>query len=206
MKVDDMQWKIDKKDKTAVEQFVKEGVKGKHYIILEVPRKDGLEGPDGYAANWSSCNGQAVRLGDYVPMLNTKTKTKSELEGITLDAVQALVDADPKAKYDAKTGKITGSNGANGGLSPRIVNVALFDPDQWTDCVVGKITCDTKTEVKLVNVVGFFIQCADDKKTTCKVKEDGKFRGRIMPSLGKVVTGPPPDDDFAFLKAFGIVR
>jgi hypothetical protein len=139
-------------------------------------------------------------------MLNTKSKTKSELEGITLDAVQTLINADPNAKYDGKTGKITGSNGANGGYSPRIVNVALFDPDQWTDCVVGKITCDTKTEVKLVNVVGFFIQCEDEKKTTCKVKEDGKFSARLIPSLGKVVVGPPPADDYAFLKAFGIVR
>jgi hypothetical protein len=59
-----------------------------------------------------------------------------------------------------------------------------------------------------VNIVGFFVDCEKVDKTTgnCKIKSDGKFQGRLMPSVGTVVSGPPIDKDFAFLKAMAIIR
>jgi len=214
LKVDDLQLKFDKKKNLDVEKFVKEGVKGKAYIQLEVPRKDALESIEGYAANFASCNDQIIRLGDFVPMLNTKDKSdQKELNDITLDAIQTIVDLDPTATY--KNGKVINScaqnnppcEGAKSGRSPRILNVALFDPDRWTDCMVGKLTCDSASDVQLVNIVGFFLDCDQDKKTgVCKIKADGKFRGSLMPALGIIVTGPPPDEDFSFLRAIGIIR
>jgi len=214
LKVDDFQIKIDKKtEEIKVKEFLKDGVKAKAYLQLEIPRKDGKESLDGYAENFASCNGQVIRLGDFVSMLNDGgKKTKEELNDITLDSIQALIDSDPKATY--KNGKITNScaqtatcsgaskNGKNG-VSPRVVNVGLFDPDQWTDCIVGKNSCVTSTEVQIVNIVGFFVGC---EKKDCKIKDDGKFTGAMMPSLGIIVSGPPPDEDFSFLRAIGIVR
>ena len=211
--VDDLQLNFDKKDKLNVASFVAQGVRGRAYIQLEIPRSDEQAGIDGYAANFSTCNGEVIRLGDFVPMLNTGGVTaKKELNQITMDALQALFDADPTATY--KNGKVINScaqnnppcAGSKNGISPRVLNVALFNPDRWTDCLVGKLACDTDTEVRLVNIVGFFVDCELDAKTKeCKIKSNGKFKGALMPAIG-IVSGPPPDEDFSFLRVIAIVR
>jgi hypothetical protein len=213
-KVDDLQLKFDKKKDLDLEKFVKEGVKAKAYIQLEVPRRDKKESIEGYEANFATCNGQVIRIGDFVPMLNTKDKTdQTELNQITLNAINALYELDPTAVY--KNGKVNNScaqnnppcAGAKNGVSPRVVNIALFDPDRWTDCMVDKISCDAGKEVQLVNISGFFVDCDyDKKKGECKIKTDGKFKGSMMPALGLIVAGPPPDEDFSFLRAIGIIR
>jgi Flp pilus assembly protein TadG len=211
LEVDDMTLKVDKTDAIKVKDFIdKDSIKANKYVALDIPRKDGKDGFTGYSANFASCAGQVINIGSSVGMFNSQGKTADEFsKGYTGPAIKALYDADPNAKY--KNGKITGScaqanppcAAAKNGQSPRLLNMPLYDPENWTDCVVGKVACDSAKEVKLTNVVGFFIDPDKDKLDKLK---DGKFKGDLMPALGMIVSGPPIDADFAFLRAFGIVR
>jgi hypothetical protein len=211
--VDDLTLKVDKNDAIKVKEFVeKEPIKANRYLALEIPRKDGTSSYEGYSANFASCAGQAVRIGDYVSIFNNN-KNEDLNQLYTKPAVKALIDTDPGAKY--KDGKITGSCAqtcsctpgdgwdkcGKHGVSPRVVNMPLYDPDQWTDCVVGKIVCDSNKTVRVVNIVGFFV---DQKKE--KELDKGKFKGSHMPALGQIVAWPPIDNDISILRAIAIVR
>jgi len=126
------------------------------FMAVDLP--DGLGGyPAGandYRANIGSCVGVAVSLGDKLP-----TET-GNMVGPTRQGVLDLVALDPGAYWNS--GEIAGScaPATCGSLSPRIVPIAIFDPDDyqkrsitndWSGCPGGG-GC-----VTVINILGFFV-------------------------------------------------
>jgi Flp pilus assembly protein TadG len=192
--------------KSKTKDFINDGIKANRYLALDIDRKDGKSSYDGYSASFASCANQIVRIGEFVTSFND-TKGAG-VNSYTAAALTSLIALDPNAQY--KNGKIINSCAQNNppcaaaknGQSPLVLNMPLFDPDNWEDCMVGKITCSSTKDVKVVNIVGFFV----DPKTKPDDLKKGKFKGAIMPALGLISSGPPIDSDYAFLRAFGMVR
>lgn len=74
--------------------------------------------------------------------------------GPTWNGVQAIIASDPGAYWDSATNSIAGSSFA-GGLSPRVVPLALVDPHHY---VTQPNANGNNGIVKVVNFVGFFVE------------------------------------------------
>lgn len=99
------------------------GVVDSRYFVVDFPTLGGdqppLVGGDWVAAWFSGCTPYVVAVGDSI-----------QLEpGVVLDevaaGVQALIDRDPGAAWDADTGSVTGSAYAE---SPRVMTILAYDP------------------------------------------------------------------------------
>jgi hypothetical protein len=129
--------------------------------------------------------------------LNVKTGVK---QGPTIDGVNYLVSLDSTASWDTATNKVIGGCTAAGtcrsanplgvDLSPRIVPLALFDPQAYVD-VGGN---GNNGMARVINLLGFFIEgmCSDVFAAStpppwCGTGADpGKtVVGRLMPYLAK---------------------
>lgn len=170
------------------------------YLAVDIPRADGTGSTGGarYRANIQSCNGITTRIGAY---LNTETGAKS---GPTAQGVRALIAQDPDATWVGGLGGHVNSPCVNAGtcgtLSPRVVVVSVFDPDEFarrqatndaTPCAGGG-QC-----VKVVNMFGFFIEGVDN---------NGNVIGRLTEQQGEFLDGGwNVGDTDAFLWAFRLV-
>jgi Flp pilus assembly protein TadG len=85
-----------------------------------------LPGANTYLQDIAACNGQPVALRDLMPL------APPPVAGTTYAAFEALVAQDPGATWDFTTHTI-GNSCAPGcaAVSPRLIAVALFDPDQY---------------------------------------------------------------------------
>jgi hypothetical protein len=85
-----------------------------------------LPGTSTYLEDIDSCNGQLVALRELMPL------APPPAPGSTYAALQALVNQDPGATWDFTTHTV-GNSCAPGcaATSPRLIAVALFDPDRY---------------------------------------------------------------------------
>lgn len=146
--------------------------------------------------NESTVPSAPVAIGDYLPI------EPGNKEGPTVQGVDDLVALDPGAQWVG--GVISGGCMAAGTcvLSPRVVAIAVFDPDRFQRSqLLGDWSyCPTSAPcVQITNIFGLFVEPADAQ---------GNVTGRIMK-----ISGTRPDDSgwivgepSAFLWMFQIVR
>ena len=166
-----------------------------------------------YSNAIGTCSGMMVLLGDTVAAFNPW----KSLAAATDTAIDALVASDSKAKWDNKKVRpgITGSCAqasspcatAKNGLSPRVLQLPLYDPTIFEDCRLGKGACAGSPQVrlKITNIVGCFAEGS---------KKAGGVKCTLMPfeavtcsqakKKGKV-TCPPTSFD-SFLRSVGMYQ
>jgi hypothetical protein len=167
--------------------------------MYAVRLNEGDSGGDDYRDNIEHCSGDMVRIGD---RLQIEHGVKN---GPTKQGVDALIDADPDAKwYDpdgpgGTPGEVidscmqTASCPAPWSPSPtrsaRLIPVALFDPTE--------VDNQSPADLKVVNILGFFI-----------LKMQGKdVQGYFTHYPGLVVSGGDDIvDDAAFSHSVMLVR
>jgi hypothetical protein len=108
-----------------------------------------------FATNITTCNGRTNAIGDVLPVA---TGGEGALE---LPGVNAVLAQDPLANWDAINNRVVNSCAPGcGPVSPRLIPIALFNPDQyqhnratgiWTGCP-GGTPC-----VTVSNIIGLFI-------------------------------------------------
>lgn len=120
---------------------------------VALPRAEGGGSPHSaqvYKKNIESCNGVKLELGDEVEALNGNTV------GPTNQGVDTLMSDDPAAYWDTGKKRIRGGCMEQGecAKSSRLVAVGIFDPNVYES--------GNQSVVKIVNLVGFFIDEIDD--------------------------------------------
>jgi hypothetical protein len=114
------------------------------YNPIDLPRKSGpTKGGAKYQENIETCNSLPVSVDDW---LQTEP---GNMIGPTKHGVEALIAQDPGASWNPTTKKVEGSCCA---LSPRVVPIALYNPDVYAD---GQQ--NGRTEIQVSNIVGFFV-------------------------------------------------
>jgi hypothetical protein len=109
-------------------------------------------GGDPYRSNICSCNSSAISLNTDYQLLS------GNRAGPTHQGVQELVNKDPNAYWDPGTNTVKGSTwGSNWMQSPRVTNIALFDPTQIT--ASGK-----QTTIRFNNFAMMFIEAQNQSK------------------------------------------
>lgn len=168
------------------------------YQAVDVPRADGTpSGAKAFDENIASCNGQGISIGGYLP-----TETGA-MAGPTFDGLTKLWDQDPYAYWDSTNKKIANSCAPTcAPISPRLVAVALFNPDKfqlsqatnsWTYCPTGG-SC-----VQVVNILGFFITSKPDKK-------NNQVTGVLASDAGLLSGSNNLNGKNSFLKVVALVR
>ena len=153
------------------------------YQPIDVPRPGGsgsCSGGSCYRDNIASCNGEPVNIGDY---LLTETGDKV---GPTNSGVTDLIAQDPDAYWDDTNKVVAGScapSSTCGPFSPRIIAIAIFDPDEfqqdmlgnsWPNCPGGG-SC-----IHVRNYIGFFVESMSGNDVV----------GRLMMYPGILTTSP----------------
>ena len=129
------------------------------YLSVDIPRADGTPASGGarYRANIESCNNVAAEIGDYLA-LESGAKV-----GPTVQGVQALIDQDPGAYWagDGIAGSCVNNDPPCASQSPRVVAIALYDPDdyQLRQALNDTSDCPGGGQCVLVrNILGFFVE------------------------------------------------
>lgn len=159
------------------------------YGRVALPRAEGGGSPHSakvYQDNIESCNGVVLKLGDEVMPLN------GNVVGPTKHGVDTLMDDDPGAYWDKGRKRIRGGCMENGecAKSSRLVAVGVFDPNVYES--------NSQSVVKIVNLVGFFIDEIDD---------DSNVVGHLTyyPAIASK-TPPAITGESSFLKAAVLAR
>jgi hypothetical protein len=132
------------------------------------------------------------------------------MQGPTVHGVKELIAQDSNASWNTSTNSISGgctaAGDCPGGISPRVVPLALYDPKLYVASGCGGSTCITK----VVNMIGFFLEgmCPDvslDPGNDCGKFPQKTVVGRILmyPSIGGV---SPVEDTASFLQVIHLVR
>jgi hypothetical protein len=123
-------------------------------VDLPLPPAGGfVPGGSQYRTNISTCTDWPVTIGETLPPEN------GNMVGPTKQGVGALVALDPNAVYNPSTNEITGScanaNPSCGAISPRVVAIALINPDALQLSTLQ--TGGKNINLTVVNILGFFI-------------------------------------------------
>jgi hypothetical protein len=153
---------------------------GFFYAVDFPPLNRGIPvtGGDTYKDNISTCGpGSFVAVGDQLQV------EPGNMVGPTVQGVQALIDLDPTAFWDASC---TCANSPLGASSPRLIRMAFFDPR--FPVVSGR------NYVTVVKVGGFFLE---------GVQAGGDVTGRYTQVIA---FGGPPDPNCSFLQFVQLVK
>jgi Flp pilus assembly protein TadG len=155
-------------------------IAGENFWMLDLPNAE-VDHELRYERNIGNCNPLTVSIGDSLPL------TQAHLES-TLQGVAELVALDPDAYWDGST--IRGSAFT---VSPRLVTIALYDPD----ALAATGAYNIGTEVVIRNLAGFFVIDF----------EDNRLHGVIVPAAG-VFDGSAEQvtENAAFLRTVALVR
>ena len=115
-----------------------------------------------YDWNIANCNKTIYHWGD--PL----TQEPGAMSGPTVSGAELLIGRDPGAYWDTVTNKVKGS--ANGGQSPRVFPIPLFDPIVYDSGKRNGRDADLVT----ANWIGFFLDHI----------EGNGLVGRIIPIAG----------------------
>lgn len=151
-----------------------------------------LDGTNSYGDNITGCNGHMNVLRAEIATDATAT------EVATTDGLQALWDADAGATWNAGNRRIEGSCAPScASISPRLVALVVFDVDQYQLMRATGMWCTGGQCVKVVNIVGFFIDSVTGSGATGYIT---RYPGQISPS------NPFVRSDSSFLPAVTLVR
>ena len=119
-----------------------------------------LRGGGAFAANITGCSGRLSRIGQ---LIATGSPSDQAPTGVGLSA---LLAADPAASWSSATNTVVGSCAPTcAPVSPRLFAIAVFDAAHyqreraigWTGCVDPELGPGVVPCVKVVNIVGFFL-------------------------------------------------
>jgi len=113
------------------------------YFSWKMP---GDTGGDFYRDNIAGCNSSRVRWGQ--PII----QEPGNMVGPTVDGVQALINKDPAAVWDASC-KCVKNSAFGGSTSPRVFPIPLYDPAFYS---TGKLN-GRDADFKVANFLGFFV-------------------------------------------------
>jgi hypothetical protein len=142
-----------------------------------------------YAANLESCSGAPTSIGAPADVFHASGSA------YTADPLEALIDSDPAAAWDAAQGAVVGSAF---NVSPRIITIAVVDPE-----VISAQNRSAPLAVTgpIRNFVGFFVQSADGGGSAAEVT------GVIVPAPGQFdAAAPLVTESAAFLRTVALVR
>jgi Flp pilus assembly protein TadG len=136
-----------------------------------------------FAQNMASCSTRPVSVGDTVDMAFVHSRAAAE-------AAQRLIDADPGAWWDGT--RVVGSQSTSA-ISPRIIAVAVFDPD------VYRQTDRHGPLIPLVvrNIVGLFLDRVVERDIEAVIVP---MPGRHNPAAEQL------SDNTSFLRTVALVR
>jgi len=165
-------------------------VLGDNYYSLDLPRVGGeaLSLDDRYLDNMTSCTGQPVSIGDTV-------YTMGAHQILTQQAVNQLVAMDPGATWDGS--KVVGSLY---GVSPRIIQIVLYDPAEFYAAVsvTPPAPEEYRAPMRVRNIIGFFI---------AQPMDSASMTGVVMPVPGNFDQAAPSiSQDAAFMRSVALVR
>jgi putative Flp pilus-assembly TadE/G-like protein len=126
------------------------------YHVVQIP---GSRHGNDFRSNVEQCAGATVAIGDRLPL------QPGGAGGLTATAMQALIDMDPFARWNATTNDIEGSCADSvspcAAMSPRIIAVPLFDPADYADTRRAGAT-----SVVVRNIVGVFVDSVSATSVT----------------------------------------
>jgi Flp pilus assembly protein TadG len=151
------------------------------YFSWKMP---GDTGGDFYRENIENCNQDVVTWGADM------TQEPGNMNGPTIQGIQALIDKDPNAYWDAQCKCLRGSN--TSGQSPRVFPIPLFDPAYYAE---GKATGRVAT-FRVANFLGFFADHVSGNQ----------IYGVITTIVGVVDPNAGPAPAGAFIRAIRLVQ
>jgi Flp pilus assembly protein TadG len=155
-------------------------IAGDKFSMLDLPATE-ADHELRYEQNIETCNPLEVSIGDRVPL------TQAHLSS-TETGVGQLVALDPSAYWDG-----TMVRGSAFNVSPRLVTVALYDPE----ALAANGTYNIGTEAVIRNLLGFFvIDFESNRLHGIFVLTSGEYRGD-RPSVA---------DTSSFLRSIALVR
>jgi hypothetical protein len=156
------------------------GVVGDAFYMLDMP-SDESNDEHRYEQNIERCNGMTVAVGDTMPLVQAHVSS-------TETAVLQLVAQDPGAYWDGSA--VRNSQFA---VSPRIVAVALYDPD----ALAAQPVLSVGSPAIVRNIAGFFVTGF----------EGNRLRGVLVPTAGAFDAARPAlPSEAAFLRNVALVR
>ena len=154
------------------------------YFSWDMPGNSGQPGGDWYRDNIAGCNQFKIPIpgGTAPPFL--MIQEPGNMDGPTIQGVQALYDQDPTATWEPAPG-CNCVRSRFGHLSPRIFPIPVYDPIYYAE---GKAN-GRNADFKLANIIGIFL----DQRPV-----GNQIYGRITPILGSIDdTSPIPGGSFA---------
>jgi hypothetical protein len=122
-----------------------------------------------YQTTLEDCADSLVTIGDRLPL------EAGSFETATADGMQTLISRDPGATWNGLLNRVEDSCADSapscGAISPRVIALALYDPDDMAD--QNRFGA---TDVLVRNIVGFFIESADATTVTGRLT---RFPGLI---------------------------
>jgi Flp pilus assembly protein TadG len=131
----------------------------------------GLTGADAYRWNIENCNTSIMHWGD--PLI----QEPGAVDGPTTQGIQALIDRDPGAYWDAATNTVKGSAYGNA-QSPRVFPIPLYDPEFYDS---GKRN-GRMADLRVANWIGFFAEEAVGNGIYGRIIPIGGIRDRFADS------------------------
>ncbi len=140
-----------------------------HALLVPLDFHGGGTLPD-YQADIEGCNGQMHAIGDQIPLMGLPG-----VPGTTAMAINDVIAQDVTADWNFVVNRVVNSCApACGAVSPRLIPVVLFDPDQYQhNRAIGIATgiwpgCPGGTPcVTVSNIIGMFIH--DNPGTTPRI-------------------------------------
>jgi hypothetical protein len=156
------------------------GVTGNLFYGVDMPGP-GTNARARYEDNIQRCNGTTVRVGDQLPLIQVHIDW-------TQVPVDALVGEDPGAYWDG-----TMVRNSQFAVSPRIVPIALYDPD----ALAAQPTLSEGSLVVVRNIVGVFVMEFNGSQ----------LRAVVVPTAGRFDTSAPVlSESASFLRSIALVR
>jgi hypothetical protein len=165
-------------------------IKPWRYLAVQIPGS--TQGPNNVRANVEHCAASSVAVGDTLNLIGGYAPSD------VTAGLQALIDRDPSASWDAVNKRVTNSCADTwprcASISPRVIALPTYDPSQLADDSQAGAA-----SVKVRNVVGFFVSSVDAAANTAT--------GYIVRHPGLInATAPILIDASTFLRASLLVK
>jgi hypothetical protein len=157
--------------------------------------------PVDYENDIEGCNGQMHAIGEQVPLMGSPSALGAS--NTTATAINNLIAQDFTADWNIAANRVVNSCApACGAVSPRLIPVVLFDPNQYEiDRANSWIGCPGGTPcVTVSNIIGMFIH--DNVDYTPRI------HGHMVRYPGMKVAPPTPtyNDDASWLTTTALIR
>jgi hypothetical protein len=170
-----------------------------------------------YEANIAGCNPTVVGIAteeETCPEVDepdgcVRVRTGVQ-QGQTVHGLETLLAPDATGYWDTSTNKPAGgcvaAGDCPGGVTPRLVPMAVFDPSVFDSSNCSGVGCITK----VVNIIGFYLEGICEDTVLDPGNDCGKFPKKAV--VGRIAEytalsfGTPVEDSAAFLQFIVLVR